>query len=175
MKDDIEKYIDANRQKFDDLEVNAVLWSKIKKELPKQRAAKSNWAWKVAATILLFLSVGLLYERSMKQVENADTSVVMNEELIQVEKYYSEMIQQKMSEIKLASDKVQLDNMELAKELETLDQMYLKLKDDLAVNENNERLINAMIRNLQLRVEILNRQLKILEQLTNYENEGVAI
>ena len=48
---------------------------------------------------------------------------------------------------------------------------YKKLKHDLATSPNQERVLRAMIRNLQIQAEVLNQQLEVIEQFKNSKSE----
>ncbi|HLX92631.1 MAG TPA: hypothetical protein VKR32_13160, partial [Puia sp.] len=48
-----------------------------------------------------------------------------------------------------------------------LDTVYQSLKKQLPKNPNREQLLEAMIQNLQLQMELLNRQLNIIKQINN--------
>ena len=95
-----------------------------------------------------------------------------NSELVEVESYYTQLISDKKREIQT----FEIDDPELLNDINGLDSMYLELKGNLKVNQKDGRLISAMIMNLQLRVDILNKQLNILENIKNIEhNEKISI
>jgi len=177
MKDRLENFIKSHRADFDDLEPRSDTWSKIQKELRQEDKKKDyTWLWKAAAVVFLCISIGLAVERSINMdvdeiAETNQSQKSRSAELKQVEGYYTQLISQKRSEIKSVIDKKGLVDVELLKDMEQLDNMYSKLKKDLKRNQNDERLINAMIQNLQLRVEILNKQLRILERISKHEED----
>ncbi|MDP4680522.1 MAG: hypothetical protein NWS46_09175 [Cyclobacteriaceae bacterium] len=90
-----------------------------------------------------------------------------NSELVEAEGYYTKMILSKKKEIA----KYEIFNPELLVDINGLDSMYTDLENDLKVYQKDDRLINAMIRNLQQSVDILNKQLNILEQLKMIEED----
>jgi len=176
MKDNLENFVQENRQEFDDLNPSKEVWKKI-----NQRLSKKNewlgWSWKVAAVLFLGLSIGLLFERNLNQ-ERSNLVAEVNQdsnELQKVENYYIRLISIKRQEITAMIDRQSFIDRELLRDLDKLDAMYSGLKVDLETNQNNEKLINAMIRNLQLRVKILNQQLDILEKISKYENNEEVI
>ena len=59
-------------------------------------------------------------------------------------------------------------------EIDKLDSMYAVLKQDMK-NGNEVNLIDAMILNLQLRIEILNQQLKIIQSIENSQKDEKVI
>jgi hypothetical protein len=52
-----------------------------------------------------------------------------------------------------------------------MDSTYNRLNKDLATSPNRERVLRAMIRNLQIQSEILNQQLGVIEQLNQTKRE----
>jgi len=177
MKDNLENFVRQNRQEFDNLDPRPTLWENIDQNLPK----KKDWlnrAWKVAAVLLLGLLVGLLVERNLDWEQSTRVAVTKpdSNELQKVENYFVRLISFKRQEITAMIDQQSFVGRALLQDLDKLDAMYVGLKKDLETNQNNERLINAMIRNLQLRVEILNQQLDILEKINQYtSNEEVSL
>ena len=177
MKDRLEQKIRDNKQEFDFLEPDAHLWDNISGQLETENATRDySWLWKVAALVFLISTISLLFIRDFSGEEPSEQFLSDNEgynsELIEVESYYVQLIAEKRKEI-IESD---VQNAELLAEIDVLDSMYSELKTDLKKNHEDTRLMNAMIRNLQLRVEILNRQINILEHIqTVKENENISI
>jgi len=91
-------------------------------------------------------------------------------ELAEAESYYTE----KIAEKKKALDAYKLDDLALKEEfkgdISELDSTYRALKKELYTVPGKEKVSEAMIMNLQTRIEILNQQLKILEK-TRKEKE----
>jgi hypothetical protein len=48
---------------------------------------------------------------------------------------------------------------------------YKKLSTDLATSPNQERVLRAMIRNLQVQSEVLNQQLSVIEQFNQSKKQ----
>ncbi|MFT7032990.1 MAG: hypothetical protein ACJA2S_001491 [Cyclobacteriaceae bacterium] len=176
MKDNLEKFFSENKNEFDSLEPKNALWSKIESNLEeREKSYDYSWAWKVAAVLFLISTLVLLFRNDKLEVEQVEEEVSSNEgynsQLIEVEGYYTKMISTKKKEIA----KYNISNPELLVD-SNLDSMYTDLKNNLKINQKDDRLINAMIRNLQLRVDILNRQLNILEQIKMIkEDEKVSV
>jgi hypothetical protein len=81
--------------------------------------------------------------------------------------YYAKIVEIKHDELK----KIQKDEPLLYKQFSgdvyKLDSVYQSLKKQLPKNPNREQLLEAMIQNLQLQMELLNRQLHIIKQINN--------
>ncbi|MEM6829977.1 MAG: hypothetical protein AAF551_05645, partial [Bacteroidota bacterium] len=65
---------------------------------------------------------------------------------------------------------------EFLAEIDLLDELYVELKQTYQTNAASDRLLDAMINNLQLRLSIINKQLTILENIKEQkENESFTI
>ena len=104
-----------------------------------------------------------------EQVDIAEISP----DLLEAESFYTSLIDQKSKEIDVKSRKYGLEE-EFHAEIEVLDSLYLTLKNDLKFG-NEEVLVDAMILNLQLRIEILNQQLSIIQSIENRQKDEATI
>lgn len=181
-RDYLERLISDNKEALNNDEPHADLWNKISHELGEEPTksvfSKSQIYWKVAAILLLGICSFLLVERfsqksdfPQKQVAVVDRSgEEVDAEFARVERFYAGLIEEK----KMLLASYEKDNglrEEFTQDIEKLDNLYLKLKDELAENKNNDKLIEVMIRNLQFRIEILNQQLMILEKVQQVKTQ----
>ena len=157
MGDQFEKFIIDNRNQFDDEAPSGDLWNRIEHEVAPKRAPLGV-IWKIAAVLFLASTIVLLIDRSTEPV-----GPQLSQEFVQAEDYYVTMINQRKDLIKqqLTADQEAL----FLDEINQLDGMYLELKETYQANASNERVVDAMINNLQLRLDILNRQVEILENI----------
>ncbi len=172
MGDQLEKYIQSNRGKFDEESDKEALWSRIEHDLDKSASRVNlNWVWKAAA--VLFMAATLLL--SLDRLDSNQETLVennMDQEFVKVEAFYTNLIEQKRQELKQI-DRVGLSE-NFLKELDELDSTYKNLKNTYKTNISQEKILNAMIENLQLRIQILNKQLEILQALNEKENEIIS-
>lgn len=165
MGDQLEKFIMDNREAFDDATPSDQAWSKIDQKLTKRRSAWPT-LWKVAAMLFMATTIILIIDKSKSEVQGP----VLSEEFNQAEDYYVSLINQKRQSIK---DQLTPEQQEqFLVEIDQLDSMYVELKKTYQTNASNDRVMDAMINNLQLRLDILNRQLEILENIKNQNNES---
>ena len=165
MGDQLEKFIMDNREAFDDATPSDQAWSKIDQKLTNKR---STWPtiWKVAALLFMATTIILIIDKSKSEVQGP----VLSEEFNQAEDYYVSLINQKRQSIK---DQLTPEQQEqFLVEIDQLDSMYVELKKTYQTNASNDRVMDAMINNLQLRLDILNKQLDILENIKNQNNES---
>jgi septal ring factor EnvC (AmiA/AmiB activator) len=179
----LEDFIKANRDEFDDIEPRMDLWSKIEKELPaevvempKKKEAKTfslGFVMRVAAIIVVVMGVGFAaYLRSTK-TSGVDLAAI-NPEYAKQQVQYASLIKTKRTELKeLTKSDPQLYG-EFNSEIKKMEASYKKLKHDLATSPNQERVLRAMIRNLQIQAEVLDQQLQVIEQFKEIKKEGTS-
>lgn len=174
MNDKLEKFIKSNRADMDNKEPRPDLWIDIANEISsetKQRSISKSFVWWRAAAVLLLLVTSLLVlEKYVSEPEKE--VVVMNEQLKEAETYYFELISQKQEEVMALSKEFNMGE-EFATDINTLDSMYSVLKGDMQ-HGNEENVVDAMILNLQLRIEILNQQLNIIQSIEDNKNENIS-
>lgn len=165
MGDQFEKFILDNREAFDDATPSEKTWNSIDDKLGKK---KTLWPgmWKVAAVLFMISTVYLMVEKSTAN----DEGPLLSEEFTQAEDYYVSLISQRRQEIK--EQLTPEEHEQFLVEIDQLDSMYIELKKTYQTNASNDRVMDAMISNLQLRLNILNKQLDILENIKNQNNEN---
>ncbi len=175
MDDKLEKYIKTHRSEMDDKIPGDDLWSKVEKDLFPKKRVKSmtlpNTYWKAAAVLLLLVTSWLVYEKVNHGFQDVSSPEIVagSKELMEAETFYTTLIHQKRSEIDQWNNKFGYGN-EFKNEIDALDSMYVVLKNEMR-NGNKEEMADAMILNLQIRVEILNQQIKILESIGNSQKD----
>ena len=165
MGDQLEKFIMENREAFDDAIPADQTWTKIDQRLTKKG---SVWPtiWKVAAMLFMASTIFLMIDKNTNEPEGP----ILSEEFTQAEDYYVTLINQKRQAIK--SQLTPEQHEQFLVEIDQLDSMYVELKKTYQTNASNDRVMDAMINNLQLRLDILNKQLDILENIKNQNNES---
>jgi hypothetical protein len=81
--------------------------------------------------------------------------------------YYAKIVDLKHDELKKIKKDEPLLYKQFSGDVYKLDSVYQSLKKELPKNPNREQLLEAMIQNLQLQMELLNRQLHIIKQINN--------
>lgn len=151
MSDNLKNLVDQNRSDFEVYPFNEV--EGLENILPGI-IAKERWnAWKVIGMAACFLFVLLGSVHQMRPVD------AVSSELAEMEQYYNGEINQKISLVrtKIGDDAV-------LKDLEAMDQAFYELKSDLKDNVDNEEVIAAMMKNYQLKLQILEEILRTLEE-----------
>ncbi len=171
----LEEFIKSNREEFDNKQPREKLWDRIESDLDQSNGY--GWIWKAAAVLLLAVCSFLIWERN--QFQSIGSSAVaefqMDPAFLETEIYYTNVI----SEQRMLVEQFDLNDPELKeafrRDLASLDTMYQELKIEY-VETSNQAVLQALIDNLQLRMELLNQQVLILEKIKNdYRNETYQI
>ncbi len=176
----LEDFIKMNRAEFDDLEPSADLWQKIEKHLPPEgviAAQKSqaktfslSFVLRVAASVILVMGISFVLYLRHERKENINYAAI-NPVYAKQQMQYVSMVQSKRNELKsIAQTDPQLYQ-EFSAEIAKMDSTYNRLNRDLATSPNQERVLRAMIRNLQIQTEVLNQQLETIEQINQTKKE----
>lgn len=125
---------------------------------------RSYWTW--AASIALLLLAGSLWwindrYAPTKQADVVAFSPTYAKEVAQ----YSSLIEAKRTELQQLTESNPDLYGDFAQDLDRLEASYKGLKKELPNTPNQEILIQAMIQNLQLQIDLLNEQLRVIQRI----------
>ncbi|APU69072.1 hypothetical protein [Christiangramia flava] len=165
---------------------------KLNEEMPsEERSLGWNQLLKVAAVIVVILAAGLFFisrtssEEAGNQIVDTETQPVkaseeknesdyrlsdVSPEFKKVEDYYLASLNIQLAKIDLTPENKELVDSFMSK-LETLDQEYVALNTEIEQSGINEETIEAMIANLQLRLDLLKKLKTKLNELKQSKNE----
>lgn len=134
-----------------------------------QRGWRFNWG--IAASIaILLLSGGFWFLNHQygvtEQPEVVAVSPTYAKEFVQ----YARLVDEKQAELKAMTTSNPALYQAFATDLERLERSYQTLKADLPENPNQETLVQAMIQNLQLQINLLNEQLRVIQRMKTQNN-----
>ncbi|AQG82619.1 hypothetical protein [Spirosoma montaniterrae] len=132
-----------------------------------------NMDWRVAASVaLLLLAGGFWYMNHQygvtQQPDVVAASPMYAREVVQ----YTRLIDNKRAELKQMTEDNPVLYQEFATDLDRLERSYQLLRAALPQNPNQETLIEAMIQNLQLQIDLLNEQLRVIERIKQQTHEN---
>lgn len=160
MSDQLENFIRQNKSAFDDKEPSDRSWERIESALTFRKKT-SLWnsvgMWRAAAVIFMVASAFLLFSRGGKARADADT---LNE-FTDVEAFYIKQISEKEDIIGSFSRNEGLNG--FTRDFEQLEAMYNVLKEEMKVHPS-EKVKDALVLNLLIRIDLLNQQLHKLEE-----------
>lgn len=164
--DRLEKFVIDKRSEFDSEVPGSHVWHEISQRT-RTHAFRTEWLWKAAAVIFFGMSTFLYFDRIPKE----EGTAVVNEEFMNTEAYYTTLIQERKEEIASYLDQESPYYKDFKTDIAELDSMYNQLKIDLK-NGNEEMVMEAMIRNLQLRIEIMDKQLQVLKNIREINEQS---
>ena len=177
----LEDFIHDNQEGFDELEPRAALWDNIEsrltfteEEAPKKREAKTfslGFVLRVAAMIIMVMGIGFVFYLKSAKTTGGVNLAAINPEYAKQQVHYASLVKAKRTELnQIAKSDPQLYK-EFSGEIAKMDSTYKKLTSDLKTSPNQERVLRAMIRNLQIQTEVLNQQLQVIEQYNEVKNQ----
>ena len=188
MKQGLEKFVKDHREDFDDATPPAHIWRAIDKEMnapAKPKAVVISMKvvrWAAAAAIIIIAGTVLWLQPFSNQPNktpsiagtNNDsttaTAPALPNEYAQQVYHFTQLIELKNAELK----KIEKEEPELYKEfaadITRLDSSYQALQTQLPGNPNQDVLIQAMIANLQVQIDVLNKQLSIIQRIKQQKN-----
>ncbi|MFT3824625.1 MAG: hypothetical protein QM731_11920 [Chitinophagaceae bacterium] len=188
----LEQFIRNNRESFDDAEPGDQLWKKLEKQLqpPAEKGrviAMKYLRWSVAAAVVVLAGIGIFHLASpSKTVQPATTAQQVNSEDSNTRKLIKEINPEQAEEVYHFTRLIELKQQELQQmgkdhpelykqfvsDIFKLDSSYNSLKKELPDNPNREQLLEAMIMNLRLQTELLNRQLQVIQKVKQVKTNG---
>jgi hypothetical protein len=166
MQDPLKKHIDRHRPDFEPYQADfGALWDRVEARLdaqPPKRRPLWPKALRIAAALALAAGLAWLSWPRPQPLAQAPS------EWQEAQQFYAEAIQANMQALKARKADVAP---EIFADLNALDQAMKELQADLRDQADNEEVIEAMIRNYQLKLKILE---EILEQLQQYEEDQPA-
>jgi hypothetical protein len=164
MDDRFEKFITDNRESFDFREPDPLIWKKIQADVRSKQ--KFNWQLllKRAAVVLLIFAASFVTNEMMHRLRSGGFHALKTNHgkkantipgLTEAEAYYTNVVNQKLDELKPIIANCPALEEELNYDMSELDSVYLELKTDLKDNMANQEVIEAIIENYRLKITIL--------------------
>lgn len=179
MSNRLEHFIKDNKKEFDLFEPPIDLWDRIDSQLEETKKAarrpekviRLSMLLRVAASLILVMSLGILLWNYRQDTPEGVNLSNIDPQMARQQIQYASLIEIKRSELK----RIEKEEPELYKtfsaELKKMDASYEKLKSELPQSPNQERTVKAMIRNLEIQLEVLNQQLLIIQQINELKQE----
>ena len=185
-KDRLERFVRDNRDGFDNFLPQDDLWDRIETKIhgstpltePKKNAkilkswGRNAWFdWRIAAGVFVLLGVGFLVYLNNQYGVTRDPAVALKVPGYAREfNQYTMAIDEKRDEIiKLTRHNPELYK-DFSDDLKSLEISYGNLRSNLSNAPNQEALLQAMVKNLQWQVDLLNQQINILQRINRVKN-----
>jgi hypothetical protein len=161
MKDQLEKFVNENRDAFDRRTPAERNWEEISKALfgtGKTVLFNSLTFWRIAAFLMLGLSTYLFVTRNNPQVMPGKLST-QQQDFKDIESFYSAQILEKVALI--STEDVFADE-SFTQDIEKLEAMYSMLSEEMK-RHPSDKVKDAMVLNMLVRIDLLNQQIQKLE------------
>jgi len=178
--DRLEKFINDNRDSFEDLETSSKSWEEISANLDQnvdqEKSPGVSWIFKrVAAAVIIVLA---MYGAWNVVIKVAQTKIAVNrdkqvdpaiKEYTETEVFYATQVENKVAELeRIAKEHPEVID-EVKEEFELLDNDMKTMKSDLNEGIARKEIIEAMVQNYRLKLKILEN---IMDQLNENINEN---
>jgi len=167
----LEDFIKNNRSEMDYFEPKNVVWEKIEQKLATKqpKLVPIHRLWQVAAAVAILTGFFMYEFNQSQEFEIAQNKVEKNAELVEAERFYQREIQARMVVLRQYDVQDEMLYEDFRSELAILDSAYKNLGDELLENTHQEQVVGAMVQNLQLRLELINQQLNIVQQIQQFK------
>ncbi|MFZ5972437.1 MAG: hypothetical protein ACOYXA_12670 [Bacteroidota bacterium] len=167
----LQDLIRNNREAFDNHEPSEKVWQRIAGALGQRTTWwNSVGLWRAAAVVLLGLSVFLLL-RGQPLKQRAEVAKIQGE-FTDVETFYKEQIAEKVALIEDLETDYEDDH--FTQDLQKLDAMYQVLREQMKT-QPSEKVKDALVLNMLVRIDLLNQQIKKLEDSRKKASDPVSI
>jgi hypothetical protein len=165
---------------------------RLNKDLPVEKSGSNFYSLKIATILVVALGVGLFFFLNDSAIPGGGNQIVdtptVEEEVVlpdekqfqlsdispefkKIENYYMAGINLELAKLEINNDnKALIDAFML--ELEELDKEYQRLNAEMKETGPNEQTLEAMIANLQLRMELLRKLKTKLKELKQSKNKS---
>lgn len=175
MSDQLEDWLKTYRQNLD-VEAPPVGHSErfAQKLNAQPGASHNNWYWWAAAVVLSLLAISFLIGRNSHTTLSVQGKSLasVSPELAEVEEHLASQVAirlQDMHAYRPTDPDLVGRNLEI---LQALDQEYAALRQDLADNPDDQRVVNSMIVNYRIRLRVMERMIDVLASINKKEPEN---
>jgi hypothetical protein len=173
MSKKLEEYIREHKKSFDVGTPSDQLWSKIETALDKEKVKKPLrvplW-FAIAASLTVVMTITFIYTYRSKQtgVDMADVNPIY----AQKEMKFASLIEQKKDSLMVYAQENPKLYSEFSSDLQKLGADYENLKKQLQNSPNQKLVVRAMVKNLELQLQVINQQLSIINEVSQYKKEN---
>jgi len=169
----LEEFIKENKREFNRSRPSAALWSKIELELDKKKKKDpvSLRLWiGIASSVIVLLGIAFLYVFPVKQdkINIAEVNPLYAKKQVQ----FCSLIEQKRDSLEIYAGSNPELYQQFDADLKKLNQTYEALGKDLPASPNQQLVVKAMIKNLEIQLQLLNQQLSIINEVNQYKTEN---
>jgi cytochrome c-type biogenesis protein CcmH/NrfG len=167
----LENIIQSNRDRFDDREPGEGHFDRFREKLKRHHRQNRKFPWgvflKAAVVAVLVVLSGLwVYEQTRNETSPERLALEkVSPEVREAHMYYTSLMHEKYERIRQFDFKNEQQKEMLLQELKEMDSIYTNIRDDLRSNPNDPRVVSALIRHYQMKLEVMNQIVTQLEKI----------
>lgn len=173
MSNNLEEYIKANKKAFDVASPPGDLWSRIEIGLEQDRLKKPlrvPFWFSIAASFTVIITFIFIYtyRNRTRELDIAD----INPSYAKKEIKFATLIEEKKDSLMVFATSNPDLYKKFSQDLNDLAADYTRLKEELQTSPNKKIVVKAMVRNLEIQLQIINQQLSIINEVDQYKKEN---
>jgi hypothetical protein len=174
MSNKLEGFVKNNKREFEVKGPSDELWERISTALDQKQQKKTirRYQWmSMAAMLVVGLGAFLTYnyQQANRKIDVADVSKSFGRK----EVHLASLIEEKKDSLQVrAKDNPELYN-KFMSDISKLNADYEELKKQLQTSPNSQTVVLAMMKNLDIQLQVLNEQLMIVNQVNQYKKETI--
>lgn len=175
MMDDFEKYIRKNATAFNTEKANKdKMWLHINTALKDDKPKvvplyQRKTLLKFAASLVVIMAITLFFTQFKSSVNTEEQLV--SKELLEIDMHYKSLVNYQVALVKNNPRLSIKDKNEFLSFMDELDTEYLALKKEMAINLDNEQVLEAIVANYKKRIELIEKLLERLNETKNIEQD----
>ena len=181
MRDRLEEHIVENKDLLDVYDPPGdLLWQRIDRDMrPRKLYLYRASRWVASAVILIGLSYFGISQWSGDPLPVVSQEITISDleqdeysaDIAKIESYYISVINAHKEQLLIFKEEGLEVDESFFVDLDNLQELYSGLQKELAYGEDKDVVIDAMVKNLMTQLEILGKQVKILENIKKVRNE----
>jgi hypothetical protein len=173
MNTKIEDFIKDNKKEFDTDGPSANLWGKIEQELDKKNKKKkiNIQLWmSIAASMIVLLSITLIsvYPIKKNKLSIADVNPAYASKQVK----FVSLIEEKRDSLQIFAEMNPDLYRKFSSDLQTLSIAYEGLRKQLPSSPNQQLIVKAMVKNLEMQLQLVSQQLSIITEVNQFKKEN---
>jgi len=166
--DNLKDFVDQHREEFDDKEPSEKVWAGIS-SVTKRSRFNALFVWRAAAILFFGLSTYLFFTNQYPEKKHVSK---LQTEFKDLESFYGDQIAEKVAFI----DKLETgyEDDQFTQDVQKLDAMYEVLREEMKASPS-EKVKDALILNMLIRIDLLNQQIQTLEDHRKSEDKEKSI
>lgn len=173
MNKEIEDFIKENKKEFDTDRPSASLWDRIEKELdekkPKKKFNIQLWM-SIAASAFVLMAITFFFVNPVRKHKMSIADV--NPAYANRQVKFASMIEKKRDSLEIFAEANPELYHKFSADLQNLNLAYDGLRKQLPSSPNQQIIVKAMVKNLEMQLQLLSQQLSIISEVSELKKEN---